>query len=459
MLPDFPFDYDEYDMPMNLKALASDCIVEIDDRYQAETSLKARILASDHRYYCQATACSEPLQWEAVQLLLSNMARHYPHYFSLRMDGQRMCWINRLLDMETRLTLGDVESMPPCGPGDDRLTRPLDWIGRQVQEDLLLVSGEPDGGTPLVAGQLCFAGSWCLDDKMGKSFLAIHHEVPQFADRIGRSADMAMQRLKPDRLVGRSNWNIVASDRLNCAPATLSEWIHSRRGITIRNAGERCFLRLEWQTLSRLPETRGALFTIHTTLQPIASVVASAERLRRLTSVVKGIPRPTREYKNMAVFADTLIEYLEAQGREASGQPASTAHRMADRAEDQALTASKLDIFSATDGECVEAAEPYVLPTTQVIAGDPRATIRVLRRNEQNAPLYLAGIVTVQPSTIRRVNLANETCSVLTGRARLTRDDGETVLIGPGTMISLSPDTVWTWEIVEPLRYSLVMTM
>ena len=124
-------------------------------------------------------------------------------------EGARWRWTNRLLGTETAFTMGDPATLP---------LPPLDWVGRQVQEDLCLMDGN-EPGTPLVAGHLCFASGWCLDDKMGQSFLAIHSPVPGFAENIGRPADLMMQRIKVGRPTARVNWTIHPSDRLNCAPA------------------------------------------------------------------------------------------------------------------------------------------------------------------------------------------------------------------------------------------------
>jgi uncharacterized cupin superfamily protein len=344
-------------------------------------------------------------------------------------------------------------------PAADPVSRPLDWLGRQVQEDLLLLDGTPGAGTPLFAGHLCFPGSWCLDDKMGKSFLAIHHEVPQFADRIGWTADMVMQRLKAGRPIGRVNWNVVATDRLSCAPITLPEWVHQRRGITMLNAGERCYLRLEYQTMSRLPTTGGILFTIHTTIRSVAQVTETPERLRRFTNVIKGIPRPTREYKNMTFFIDPLVDYLEQRCRDTAEQTGTTAHRLVR----EHAVATEVERTPPTAPYYLSAGtpatwEPYAFGTTQTLAGNPNARIRWLRRNGAKESLYLAGIVEVQPSRLRRVGLGNETCQVIAGHVTVTGEDGNTIAASPGDLLSFAPDTVWTWEITELLRYSFVIT-
>lgn len=307
MLPYFPFDSDTYAMTMNARALGIDRLIEVEPRrYGAELAEKATILASDYRYYFRAPDDTEAHAWEAIALLLPNMARHYPQHFALRTAGARWHWANRLLGTEARLTLGEPASLP---------LPPLDWLGRQVQEDLLIMAEDTTGGTPLVAGHLCFAAGWCLDDKLGRSFLAIHDPVPIFAELVGRSADLLMQRLKPGHPTGRVGWSITTSPDLNRAPAVTDDHRDEGPAIDALNAGERCYLRLERQTFSRLPRTRGVLFTIHTSLAPLAGVLAedAPTRARRVAAVLRTMPAPLLHYKGIDRFHAPLLAYLDAQ--------------------------------------------------------------------------------------------------------------------------------------------------
>jgi hypothetical protein len=198
--------------------------------------------------------------------------------------------------------MGDSASLP---------LPPLDWVGRQMQEDLLILSGNAEDGMPLVAGQLCFPNGWCLDDKMGKSFLGIHHEVPLFAHHLGRSSSLLLERLKPERPVWRINWSLKATPRLNLIPRFFAE--ERQAHLTPANIGACCFLRLERQTLSRLPRTGCILFTIHTYQAPLDAVVESADVARRIAGVVRTVPEEMLLYKGIASFLDPLLTYLAAK--------------------------------------------------------------------------------------------------------------------------------------------------
>src|SRR4051794_21796530 len=97
-----------YAMKMNVRMLAPDCLIEVDPaEYANELALKDEILASDYGYYYQVLPGSDDMQWETIEVLLPNMAQHYPEHFTLTTDGDRWHWENHLLGTETAFILGD----------------------------------------------------------------------------------------------------------------------------------------------------------------------------------------------------------------------------------------------------------------------------------------------------------------------------------------------------------------
>ena len=311
MFPYFPFSSDEYKMTMGVQALGNHPLIEIDlDHYSAELALKKELLSSHYTDYFRAARGSEQMQEEVLEMLLPILARDYPQHFSLVREGDRWHWQNTLLGSEETLQLGTNFSLP---------LPPLDWLGRQVQEDLLILDGAED--MPLLAGQLCFPNSWSLEDKMGKPFLAIHHEVPLFAERIGRSSNLLLERLKPGRAVWRVNWSIKSSPQLNHLVRLSQQTQYSSDklptasapDLTPENIGERCYLRIERQTLSRLSRTHSILFTIHTYQRSLATITANAEHTRRMATVLHSTPAILLDYKGMTPFMDALLTYLASQ--------------------------------------------------------------------------------------------------------------------------------------------------
>ena len=446
-LPYFPFDHDEYDMPMNARP-QSGPIIEVDTlHYAAEMALKDEILATDHRYYFQCPPDALALAWDCIETVLPDLVAHYPTHFALERNGAEWTFANHLRGTRETFTLGDASTLPLA---------PLDWLGRHVQEDLILMNG--DESITMAAGHLCFAASWCLDDKIGEGFLRIHEPTPGFIERIGHPALSMMQRLKPHRPTGRLNWTISATDRLNLAPPTYHEWAPAKRGITHENAGDRLHMRVERQMFVRLPRTNGILFTIHTYLTPLAEVVADPTRLKRFASNVKGVPRPTREYKGWANFYDALVDFLDTRIREVEKKPRSTVPGLRALPE---INHKKEPVMGNIYYSTTETTlwEPMPIEAHDLLQGDPVPKVHWLKKNEKNDPVYLTGLWWVQPATFRWLFFGNETFHVLEGRATITIDDGTSVLVKPGDIISFPMNTPSVWEVHEPLKKVFVITM
>lgn len=256
-------------MALGVKPLGDLPLIEINANRSYRLALKARILAEDHRYCFQGLARSERAQCEAAEHLCRRLGLGWPSE-----------------DME-----------------------PLDAAGRNIDADLLLLDASQPG-IPLVAGQLCFPNDWCLDDKMDRPFLAIHDIVPGFAESIGDASLKLLERLKPDRPVWRLNWAIKPTDRLDLSPRH-ADWVNSqKRLVTAANAGDRCYFRIERQTLTRLPASNTILFTVQTFVTRMAELAQSAERARTLLGVLRSVPEPMLAYKGIAPFASPLIAYL-----------------------------------------------------------------------------------------------------------------------------------------------------
>jgi len=179
-------------------------------------------------------------------------------------------------------------------------------MGRTVAEDLLILRA--DGGQELIAGHLYFANGWCLDEKLGKPLLDVHAPVPGYAQTLGQPTRNLLERLKPGRPVGRLNWSVKPTDRLDLS-SRWSGWLRERCAeVTAENAGERCFLRVERQTLTALPESGCVLFGLHTYQQALGTL--SVEHQALVKGVLETAPTEMLEYKGIAPFVEAAVAML-----------------------------------------------------------------------------------------------------------------------------------------------------
>ena len=139
------------------------------DRLPGEIALRRRLLDEDHGARFAALPGTRDAQAAALRLVAADVRRQ-----------------GEVLD-------------PPADLAD-----PLDWAGRHVAEDLLLLDAT-DPEVPLVAGSLCFPNGWEIRSALGGSIAAIHAPVPGFAATIGGPTLALMRRLRPARPVWRAN--------------------------------------------------------------------------------------------------------------------------------------------------------------------------------------------------------------------------------------------------------------
>jgi hypothetical protein len=303
MLPYYTLSTHAHRLALGAKPLADGPLIEVDPvTYAEEVALKEAILAGDHAYYFQALPQSAASQWATLALILQDLCRHYPEDFSLACAGDMWEWHNRLLGMRWQFSYGDCSTLPWA---------PLDWVGRQVQEDLLLLDGD-SAAYPLVAGQLCFANRWSLEEKMGRSFLDIHAPVPGFGEQIGRSSNLLLERLKADRPVWRYNWSLVIGGELDLSTKRYAAVQARMPPATAANCGEVCYFRTERQTLARLPRTGAVLFAVHTYRTPLGSLASEPTWAQRFLEVLEGTSPALLAYKGVASVEAPLHEYLSA---------------------------------------------------------------------------------------------------------------------------------------------------
>ena len=182
---------------------------------------------------------------------------------------------------------------------------PLDVAGRLVQEDLCLMDREEPGDEyRLVAASLCFPSRWRLADKIGRPLSEIHQPVPHYAEQLNSATNSLFDRLTPERPIWRLNWSLLDD------PALYQPTGHSAPSQA--TPPEQLWLRIERQTLRRLPDTRAVLFTIRIHISPLTDLVDLRDR-EQLAVALSGLPETMLRYKSMAGFAQEIVAWLRGQ--------------------------------------------------------------------------------------------------------------------------------------------------
>jgi dimethylamine monooxygenase subunit A len=92
--------------------------------------------------------------------------------------------------------------------------------------------------------------------------------------------------------------------------------------ITPENAGSRIFLRVERQTLRRLPLTDAVIFGIRVHVYPLDKAIDRPDRAAALASAVRALPAEIQRYKSLPPFQTSLLQWLDAAAHAPSRSPA-----------------------------------------------------------------------------------------------------------------------------------------
>ena len=270
---------------IGLKPIGPEAIVEIDDCFARALAEKTALLGADEAAVFRAEDGTGAAQAEILKLVLASATVQRPGLFEADPDGVTVR-PRAVLGAEGINGRGGVASPVGRAAADatalyaDRRYRfsdfadaPLKLAALLVQEDLCLMR-KGDDGWRLAAAAVCFPSSWQLADKFAKPMGAIHDPVPGFAGRMLTVVERIFDNLAPGSAVERYNWSLYTD--LNLRHAEPHE--EDMAALSPAELAEKLAVRVERQTLMRLPETTDILFTIRIHVDPIAAVRAHPDR-------------------------------------------------------------------------------------------------------------------------------------------------------------------------------------
>ncbi|WP_067218652.1 heme-dependent oxidative N-demethylase family protein [Stappia indica] len=254
-----PFSHTPYDgsarpFSVGLQPLDLADWIEPDAQLAEQLDEKERLLAGGGE---APVLLAEDGTQDAQQEVLDLLAAHLPHHFPdlYRREGEAI----RILPAGRAVALS----------GEDDI--PLGRAARLVQEDLILMRASPQGYR-LAAGALCFPSSWSLTDKFARPMTAIHETVPGFNDgRMGPMVARIFDNLPVDRPSWRLNWSLYTGPALHRPfPKRIAADGTDPHRLARDEAGG-LHVRVERQTLRRLPKSGDILFTIRIHHDPVAA--------------------------------------------------------------------------------------------------------------------------------------------------------------------------------------------
>jgi hypothetical protein len=295
-----PYDGSSKPFTIGLKPLDPAGWIEVDGHLEACLAEKDRLEAEHGDALFAAEPETGNAQREVLALLAVHLPQRFPEIYRRAGDTMQVGASGRTVDL--------AESGVP----------PLKIAARLVQEDLVLMRRD-ERGWRLAAASLSFASSWSLAEKFGKPLRDIHGPVPQFGP--GTRSDDLIERMfdkLQGQLVERFNWSLQPDAVLYKPLSSMQRTDRAEKAISRFpgiDAAAAAFIRVERQTLRKLPVSGDILFTIRIHLDPMAALRAHPDRARTAASFagqLAALDRAQLDYKGLAADRDRLVAALEA---------------------------------------------------------------------------------------------------------------------------------------------------
>ena len=270
-----PYKNGEGGVKVGLKPIKESDWLEIDDLFDSEIKVKKELYDSRFNEIHQEVKESFESQVELLNVLKSHLEQYHP-------------------DLEITSV---AESLP------------LKNASLMVQEDLVLML--PRGEEYFLgAASLCAPSNWSLQEKFKSSLIGLHVHVPTYEKKIGSRVNSLFNNLPRERIFQRFNWSVYEDSKL-FQPARSKSRIERSKTITEDNAGDRLFIRVERQTIRRLPETGAIVFTIRVHVNPLLCLKKDLSLLTDLDQAIENLTTDMKIYKSIDQIEVPLRGWLE----------------------------------------------------------------------------------------------------------------------------------------------------
>jgi hypothetical protein len=186
---------------------------------------------------------------------------------------------------------------------------PLLAAARAVADDLCLMERR-EGTWRLTALSLSAGSFFSAGEVIGKSLAELHMPVTGFQGSLLARVTRIFEGLRDDLVLERRNWSVVSSPELFVPdPGPMRAAIPA---IDPARAAEALRVRVERQTLRRLPRTGGVVFTIRVWLDPLSTIAADPARLALFAQAWRAATPEFRAYKRLELYDDLVARVIGA---------------------------------------------------------------------------------------------------------------------------------------------------
>lgn len=294
---------------MHMKSLDLHNWVRIDKTYKGQMLARKKLYQTsmDDIFVSRTNSPkTEECKREFFRLLVDHLLQRFPEIFEKQTDGTIL---NRVTGEAVSTDMDSIDE-------EDLLLR----AGRLTQEDWIIMECDPEQQNMyvLTAGVLCFPSSWSLAEKFNSPMQSIHGPVKVYLDHMKDKVDSLFLRMKPDKSLWRANWGFYTSlDDTYDLFTHPRRKLHSFEGTSLpfegEETGRKLFLRCEYQTLRKLPNTGCIVFGIRTYMRYLEDMKQRpTDEVQSLIHSIKNLDSEYLSYKGGDIWKDAALKYLNS---------------------------------------------------------------------------------------------------------------------------------------------------
>lgn len=245
----------------------------------------------------------EDASMELMETVVDHLLKRYPLLFTVLEDKKEN---GRVIRNELTKEVLDMR-LPLKEP-------PLLYVTKLAKEDFYVVKKNPeDGKHYLVAAAVPFpGGSFGIDSKIGHHIDTIHEDVPYYKEKLQKSMERWFHRMKVGEPVERASWYITWDHKLKLNNVYQLPKYQPNLAADLESTEPRQFnVRVERQTLRRLPKTQAIIFTNHPVFYSIEEMKDEPLVPSLLKKILYEGPEQIIKYKNFESFRDHISGYLD----------------------------------------------------------------------------------------------------------------------------------------------------
>ena len=295
-----PYRWASADFQLGLRPIRPGTWILISPDHAETMRQKHDRLDRSRSHYYRTLPESLPAQRELRDLVTAHLLSDHPGSFETEASVVRSVMTGQTLDL------------------NDQSIEPLLQLSYLIEEDFMLL--DEGGGIPrITAAANAYSTSGRLAASVGHDMEWTHAPVPQLTQKLGAKINRVIRTVHTTTPCERFNWQVTPMASVffphtdpHAANAAAMHRVAAELQDDPARAGELLWIRVERQTLSRLPDSNAVAFSLHTYSDPLSSIRSDTESLRAILALLRDYSEERWKYSEMDIVRKPLLLWLEA---------------------------------------------------------------------------------------------------------------------------------------------------